>query len=63
MTSRGSYPKIASASQDFGTLRVGAPMSLFIDRLGPGFILPRWTDTGATYSGGKVVLPLRYSLD
>ncbi len=34
-----------------------------IDRLAPGFILPRWTDTGATYSGGKVVLPLRYSLD
>ena len=34
-----------------------------IDRLAPGFILPRWTEAGATYSGGKVVLPLRYSLD
>ncbi|MFM8821466.1 MAG: energy transducer TonB [Phenylobacterium sp.] len=33
-----------------------------INRLAPGFILPRWTDTGSTFSGGKVVVPLRYSL-
>ena len=33
-----------------------------INRLAPGFFLPRWTDTGSTFSGGKVVVPVRYSL-
>lgn len=33
-----------------------------VNRLAPGFILPRWTDTGTTYVGGKVMLPVRYSL-
>ena len=49
-TVMGSTPEIAN-------------LQPVIDRLAPGFILPRWTDTGATYSGGKVVLPLRYSMD
>lgn len=33
-----------------------------INRLAPSFILPRWSETGSTYIGGKVVVPLKYSL-
>lgn len=47
---------IQSASQEFEGLQPAA------NRLAAGFILPRWTETGSTYFGGKVVVSLRYIL-
>jgi TonB family protein len=49
--------RVMSSTPEIANLQAG------VDRLAQEFRLPRWTEAGATYSGGKVVLPLRYSLD